>query len=106
MPTRAAELAAATGVQIDYIPFGIVRDKEVLINSVRVPSVVGEDEPFDLLVSIENKGNSTVATRLSVEADGALIYETETNLNPGTNRFNFGPLQYPTSRFIDFRCDY
>lgn len=100
---RAAELAAATGAQIDYVPFGIVRDKEVLINSVRVPSVVGEGEPFDLVVSIENKGNVSVPTRLSIEADGTLIDEQEVNIAPGSTRYSFGPLQYPSSRFIDFR---
>jgi uncharacterized membrane protein len=101
--TRAAELAAATGVQIDYVPFGIVRDREVLINSVRVPSVVGEDEPFDLVVAVENKGESTVPADLTIEADGEAIYDAEVSLTPGVNRFNFGPLQYPRSRFVDFR---
>ncbi len=100
---RAAELAAATDVQIDYVPFGIVRDREVLVSSVRVPSVVGEDEPFDMIVEIENRGNVSTQVLLNVSADGETLEAQEVTVRPGTNRYVFSPLQYPTARFINFR---
>lgn len=100
---RAAELAAATNVQIDYVPFGVVRNREVLVSSVRVPSVVGEDEPFDLIVEIENRGDTSTPVLLTVSADGEPIETQEITVRPGTNRYVFSPLQYSTARFVEFR---
>ena len=100
---RSAELAAATGVQIDYVPYGIVRDREVLVSSVRVPSTVGEDEPFDLVVSVENKGDVPVQSVLRILAAGTPIHDDIVTLNPGNNRYAVGPLQFSTAQFVDFR---
>lgn len=100
---RAAELAAATGVQIEYVPFGIPRDKEVLVSSVSVPAVVGEDEPFDLIISIENKGTEVAPANVFVFAGGQTIHEASVNLYPGDNRYAVGPIQYPVARFLDFQ---
>lgn len=101
--TRAAELAAATNVQIDYVPFGNVRDREVLVSSVRVPTVVGENEPFDLVVAIENKGEETTNARLSILVSGELQHDEVVELRPGTMRFAVGPFQFPTAGAVDFR---
>ncbi len=100
---RAAELAAATDVQIDYVPFGIVRDRDVLVSSVRVPSIVGEDEPFDLVVAIENKADTTTQAHVIIQAAGRPIHNDLVDLRPGTNRYAVGPLQFPTAQFVDFR---
>ncbi|MCB9438247.1 MAG: VWA domain-containing protein [Anaerolineales bacterium] len=100
---RAAELAAATGVQIEYVPFGIPRDKEVLVSSVSVPAVVGEDEPFDLIISIENKGTEVMPANVFVFAGGQTIHEASVDLYPGDNRYAVGPIQYPVARFLDFQ---
>lgn len=100
---EAAELARVTDVQIEYVPFGIVRDREVLVNSVRVPSIVGEDEPFDLVVSIENRGSAITTAQLFILADNTLIHDDVVDLRPGTNRYAVGPLQFPSARSVGFR---
>ncbi|NDJ85483.1 MAG: VWA domain-containing protein [Chloroflexi bacterium] len=100
---RASQLAAATDVQIDYVPFGIVRDREVLVNSVRVPSVVGENEPFDLVVSLENKGDSPTDANLTILAAGSAIHTAQVTLRPGMTQYAIGPLEFPSAQFVDFR---
>lgn len=102
---RAAELAAATGVQIDYIPFGTARNQEVLVSSVSVPSRVSENEPFDLIISIENQSDTPTTAELFIFAGGASIIEETITIDPGTRVYSFGPLQYPDAGFIDFQVE-
>lgn len=99
--SRSAQLAAATNVQIDYVPFGIARDREVLVSSVRVPNIVGENEPFDVVVSIENKGDTTTSANLSIIVNGEAHQEL-VELRPGVLRFSVGPYQFPDPQFVNF----
>lgn len=104
---RAAELASATGVQIDYVAFGAPQSQDVLVTSVSVPSRVSEDEPFDLVISIENKGNAPTTVDLFLFAGGASITEQGQTITvqPGIQTYSFGPLQYPDAGFIDFQVE-
>lgn len=98
---QAAKLADATGVQIDYVPFARVEAPEILVSAVRAPSQVSQDEPFDLIVTIESETNTRAILR--VFSGGLPIYNTEVELEAGTKRYSIGPIQSPRTGFIDFR---
>jgi Mg-chelatase subunit ChlD len=98
---RAARLAAATGVQIDYVPFSRKAQPEVLVSNVSVPSVVSQDEPFDVVVTIDSQ--TETAAKLLIQSGGIVLYEEVVNLRAGTNRFAKGPIKAPRVGFVDFQ---
>jgi uncharacterized membrane protein len=99
---QAAELAAAAGVQIDYVPFAReVLSDEILVSDVQVPGQVNEDELFDLSVNVQSASQTTAELR--VLGDGEIIYQETVALEAGDNRFIVGPLSLPSSDFLDFR---
>ncbi|NJL94181.1 MAG: VWA domain-containing protein [Anaerolineae bacterium] len=99
---RASRLAAASNVQIDYVPFTQPQNTgEILIEDVRVPQRVNESELFDLIVNVESQVDSPAELR--VFAGGSVIYQTEVELESGDNRFSVGPLDLPSTGFVDFR---
>jgi len=98
----AARLAAATGVQIDYVPFAQqVLPGEVLVTDVRLPVRVNEGEVFDLSASVQS--DSATSAELRVLAGGEIIYREDVALTEGDNRFLVGPLALPSTGFVDFR---
>ncbi|MFP4320965.1 MAG: VWA domain-containing protein [Anaerolineales bacterium] len=98
----AARLAAATDVQIDYVPFAReVLPGEVLVSDVTLPPRVNEDEIFDLIVNVESE--SETSAELRVLAAGEIIHTQTVALEPGDNRIAVGPLALPDTGFVDFR---
>jgi Ca-activated chloride channel family protein len=98
---RAARLAAASGVQIDYVPFSRQRFPEVLVNNVSVPSAVSQDEPFDVVVSIESE--TATQAELRVLAGTDVLFTETVDLDAGTTRRIIGPIQASTVGLLDFR---
>ncbi|MCQ3930964.1 MAG: hypothetical protein DPW16_10940 [Chloroflexi bacterium] len=98
---QAAQLAEATGIQIDYVAFARQRAPEILVSNVRAPSQVSQDEPFDLIVTIESETDTRAELR--VLSGGVVIYNTEVDLEAGTKRYSIGPIQSPRTGFVDFR---
>jgi uncharacterized membrane protein len=82
---QAAELAAAAGVEINYVPFVSAPSAEVQISDVSVPPVVSEDQDFDMVVTV-NSQEGTQAT-LTVLAGGELVSRQPVDLRAGANRF-------------------
>ena len=98
----AARLAAATDVQIDYVPFAReVLPGEVLVQNVSLPPRVNEDELFDLIVNVASEANANAELR--VLAAGEVIYREDIALQTGDNRYVIGPLMLPDTGFVDFR---
>ena len=99
---NAAELAAATGVQIDYVPFARqVLPGEILVRDVSIPPRVNEGEVFDLSVNIESDVDTSAILR--VLASGQVIEQREIALQEGANRYLVTELQLPDTGFVDFR---
>ncbi len=80
----AAELAAASGVQISYVP--IVRQPvpEVRVTQFDAPSVVPQGQRFDLNLTVE--ADQDTPARISIFAGGQLVTVQDTQLRAGTNR--------------------
>lgn len=98
----AARLAATTDVQITYVPFEReILPSEVLVTAVDLPPRVNEDEVFDLGVTVESE--SATNAELRVLAGGEIIYSQSVALLEGENRFSVGPLNMPSTGFVDFR---
>jgi uncharacterized membrane protein len=96
----AARRAAATGVQIDYVPFTRAAAPEVQLTDVNVPTSVGAGQSFDLSLTIEAQ-QATPAT-LTVFASGTIIHREQIDLQAGSNRRALA-LQAGDTGFRDFR---
>ena len=96
----AAGLAAATDVQVDYVPFSPQRAPEVQVTSVDVPSTVSANQQFDLNLSVQ--AEEATAAEISVFASGDVIYQEDVNLSQGDNRYSLS-LESGESGFRDFR---
>lgn len=80
----AAELAAASGVEISYIPISREAVPEVRVTTFDAPSVVPQNQQFDLNLTVE--ADQDTQARISVFAGGELITTQDTQLRAGTNR--------------------
>ena len=97
---RAAQRAAATGVEISYVDYQREAAPEVILSDVRVPASVGEGQNFDLEVTIEAEA-ATPAT-ITVEAGGITLSREDVNLQAGINNFTLG-LTAGSTGLRDFR---
>ncbi|MEJ2150089.1 MAG: VWA domain-containing protein [Chloroflexota bacterium] len=84
---KAARIAAATGVQIDAVPFSTVMGEEVLVTDVDAPTRLNEGQVFDLTVTVESS-IETLADRY-VTSGGQTIVEETVSLVEGVNRYTF-----------------
>ncbi|GAB4269035.1 MAG: VWA domain-containing protein [Candidatus Promineifilaceae bacterium] len=83
---EAARLAAASGVQIDYLPLtGNRADNEVMVTNVDAPTRVVEGETFSIDITVESTTNTTATLR--VLASGEIVYQELVTLSAGTNNF-------------------
>lgn len=96
----AARRAAATGVQISFVPLTRDRAPEVLLNDVRVPTSVGAGQLFDLSLTVTAEAATPAA--ITVFAGGAIIHREDVSLRAGVNHFAL-TLQSGESGFRDFR---
>ena len=96
----AARRAAATGVQISYVPFTRQPTPEVQLSDVRVPASVDAGQSFDLSLTITAQA-ATPAT-VTVFASGEIIHREQVNLQQGTTHLVL-PLQAGGTGFRDFR---
>ncbi len=98
----AARLAAASGVQIDFVPFSRQPAPEVAVTSVQVPSRLNVDEPFEINYTIESEVNTPALVTL--QASGQTLARVRVNLERGENRYFFRlDRGFPTTGFSDVR---
>ena len=95
-----ARRAAATGVQISYVPFERTSAPEVQLSDVNVPGSVGAGQSFDLSLTVTAQA-ATPAT-IMVFAGGTLVHTEQVNLSQGTNHYSL-PLKAGSTGFSDFR---
>jgi Ca-activated chloride channel family protein len=96
----AARRAAATGVEISYVPFERTPTPEVLVSDVRAPDSVGAGQQFDLSMTVEAE-EATPAT-ITVFADGGIIHTEDVDLRQGANHYTL-PLTAGDTGFTDFQ---
>lgn len=96
----AAQLAAATNVQIDVVPLAHHSGPEVLVSDVQVPSKVNVGEQFDLHVTVQSQTDSNA--NLTVLASGSVVAQKPVQLKTGTNNYVF-TLTVKAEGFNDFR---
>ena len=81
----AARRAAATGVEISYVPLSRDPAPEVQVIDVRAPEEVGAGQEFDLSFTVRAEA-ATPAT-ITVSAGGGILFRTEAQLLPGDNNY-------------------
>lgn len=81
----AARRAAATGVEISYVPLTRDPAPEVQVIDVRAPEEVGAGQEFDLSFTVRAEA-ATPAT-ITVSAGGGILFRTEAQLSPGDNNY-------------------
>lgn len=97
---EAARLAAASGTQIDVVPFSVAGGVEALITSVKAPTRLRQGEEFALEVTIESTHNQSVGIRVLAGDDVA--YEGQLELRRGPNAFSL-PLRAGAPGFASYR---
>ncbi len=83
---KAAELAAASGVQIISIPFIIQPGAEALVTAVDAPTHLRPGERFDLNVSVE--ASQPIRATLRVLSGDTILYEQPHDLRRGQQTFS------------------
>ncbi len=96
----AAQLAAATNVQIDVMPLPAHTGADMLVSDVRVPSKVNVGEQFDLGVTVQSQTDAKA--NLTILAGGTIVAQKPVQLKAGTNNFVF-TLAVKAQGFNDFR---
>lgn len=94
-----AQRAAASGVEISYVPFFREPAPDVRITTIDAPSRVAENQDFDISVSI-NAEAPTPATLL-IFSNGSIIHEESLNLQSGDTRYTLTQTSQ-FSGFLDF----
>lgn len=95
----AAQIAAAAGVEISYVPFVRQPTPEVQVRDVIVPSVLSENQQFDLVVTIT--AEQATPAQVTVLAAGEIVHTETLNLRQGTSSYTL-PLVAGQAGFRDF----
>mgnify|MGYP002713129253 CR=1 FL=1 len=96
----AAQLAAANNVEISYVQFTRPPSPEVQVQNVDVPTVLNEDQEFNLVVTIASE--ETTLADVIVSSGGEPVYQQTLELQSGVNSYTLR-LRSGTSGFRDFR---
>lgn len=99
--TAAAQLAAASSVQLDF--YYLPRQDgaaEALLTSVNAPTRVVQGETFRLEVTAESTAN--MPANLRVLAGGQIVYEATVALRTGANQFTI-PLRAAAQEFARYQ---
>lgn len=96
-----AQLAAASNIEISYVPFFRAPAADVRVTDLIAPSRVFEGQEFDVTVSIE--AEEATDAQLLIFSDGALIHESDIALQAGTTTYTL-PQTSEGSGFIDFQA--
>ncbi len=96
----AAELAAATGVEISYVPYIATDKPEVQVTSVNVPSAINAGQRFDLNLTINSEANTPA--RVTILQAGQIIQQENVDLRQGSNSYSLS-LQGTGAGFKDFQ---
>ncbi len=97
----AGKLAAAAGVEIDYVPLSRpAGSAEVLLTSVDAPTRIVQGETFRIDVTAESTANTPATLRIL--AGGGIVYEDTVQLRPGVNNFSMR-LQASEQEFARYR---
>ncbi len=94
-----AQRAAASGVEISYVPFFKEATPDVRVTALDAPGRVAEDQSFDISVSLYAE-RGTPATLL-IFSGGSLIHEEALNLQAGHTRFSLAQTS-EKSGFLEF----
>lgn len=81
----AAQLAAAAGVEISYVPFTRAPAPEVQVRDVIVPGVVDENQEFDMTITVASE--ETTDARVTILASGQIVSQQDVTLREGTNSY-------------------
>lgn len=84
---EAARLAAASGVQIDFVAFSRQPSPEVSVTDVQVPSRLNVDEPFEINYTVASEIDTSATVTL--QAGGQTITRARVELERGENRYFF-----------------
>ncbi|KAA3645637.1 MAG: VWA domain-containing protein [Chloroflexi bacterium] len=95
----AAELAAASGVEILYVPFENQVGDEALVTDVSTPASLNEGEQFDLTFTVE-ASQATQAT-VRVLAGTEVVHEALYDLDRGEQSFSI-PLTAGEPGFVNY----
>lgn len=95
----AAQLAAAAGVEISYLPLRTQDAPDVRVTRFEAPSAVPEGQQFDLSLTVV--ADQATRARIDVLAGGALITSEQVDLREGTNNRTL-TLTAQDSGFRDF----
>ena len=94
-----AQRAAASGVEISYVPFYREPAPDVRVTALEAPSRVAENQSFDIAVSIE--ADAPTPATLLIFSGGSLIHEEDLSLQSGETRFALTQTS-ERSGFLDF----
>ncbi len=83
---KAAEFAAAAGVQIVVVPFIVEPGAEASVTAIEAPASLRPGERFDLNVSVQ--ASHPTRASLRVLADGEILYEQTHDLRRGSQTFS------------------
>lgn len=96
----AAELAAASGVEISYVSYTSADSPEVQVSNVTTPNAINSGQNFDLSFSVQ--AEAPTPARISIFDSGQIIYQEVVDLRAGTNSYTLS-LQGAGSGFKDFQ---
>jgi Mg-chelatase subunit ChlD len=96
----AAEFAAASGVQIDVVPFLNQVDTEALVTEVDVPTRLRQDENFDLNISVQ--ASDPIQAVVRVLSGNEILYEQPHDLRRGLQTLSI-PLTAGEPGFVSYQ---
>ena len=95
-----AQLAAAVGAEISYVPFERTAQPDVLVQDVNVPTVIDQDQEVFLNVSIYSDIDTDATIR--IQTQGILAGNFQEELKAGDNLFTWSFNTDSSEGFLDW----